>query len=132
MADATTLQERLYALLPTIHRIRDADRGQILRALLGVLEEAFSFDERAFAQSVTAAEIVSLLQAVDGVLAVDLNGLWLSTDTDPTTETAAENALSAILLASAAVWNATTKKVDPAELLLIDTSDDGIKLEEMN
>ncbi len=38
MADASTLQERLYALLPTIHRIRDADRGQILRALLGVLE----------------------------------------------------------------------------------------------
>lgn len=37
MAD-TTLQERLYALLPTIHRIRDAERGQVLRALLGLLE----------------------------------------------------------------------------------------------
>ncbi len=104
----------------------------VFAAAKSALEEAFSFDERAFAQSVTAAEIVSLLQAVDGVLAVDLNGLWLSTDADPTSETVAENALSAVLLASAAAWNSTTKKVDPAELLLIDTSEGGILLEEMN
>lgn len=32
------MNERLYQLLPLIHRLRDADRGEPLRALLGVLE----------------------------------------------------------------------------------------------
>ncbi len=31
--------ERLYGLLPAIYRIRDAERGEPLRALLGILEE---------------------------------------------------------------------------------------------
>ncbi len=33
--------ERLYNLLPAIYRIRDADQGEPLRALLGVVEEEF-------------------------------------------------------------------------------------------
>ena len=32
-------QERLYQLLPAVHRIRDAEQGEVLRALLGVIEE---------------------------------------------------------------------------------------------
>ncbi|HRP22095.1 MAG TPA: hypothetical protein PK925_15830, partial [Alicycliphilus sp.] len=31
--------ERLYQLLPAIHRLRDAEQGQPLRALLAVIEE---------------------------------------------------------------------------------------------
>lgn len=38
--------ERLYALLPAIHRIRDAERGEPLRALLGVIEELHDVLER--------------------------------------------------------------------------------------
>jgi hypothetical protein len=33
------MSERLYSLLPTIYRIRDAEEGEVLRALLGVIEE---------------------------------------------------------------------------------------------
>jgi len=32
-------QERLYQLLPAVHRIRDAEQGEVLHALLGVIEE---------------------------------------------------------------------------------------------
>ena len=35
------VNERLYKLLPAIYRIRDADQGEPLRALLGVVEEEF-------------------------------------------------------------------------------------------
>lgn len=35
----TAAPDRLYGLLPAAHRVRDVDRGQPLRALLGVLEE---------------------------------------------------------------------------------------------
>ena len=35
------VNERLYKLLPAIYRIRDADQGEVLRALLGVVEEEF-------------------------------------------------------------------------------------------
>lgn len=38
MSDQNPIPERLYALLPAIHRVRDAERGQVLRALLAVLE----------------------------------------------------------------------------------------------
>ncbi|HEY0251278.1 MAG TPA: hypothetical protein VGC41_07105, partial [Kofleriaceae bacterium] len=33
--------ERLYRLLPAVHRLRDAEQGEPLRALLGVIEEEF-------------------------------------------------------------------------------------------
>jgi len=35
------VNERLYNLLPAIYRIRDAEQGEPLRALLGVVEEEF-------------------------------------------------------------------------------------------
>src|SRR4051812_962245 len=33
--------DRLYALLPAVHRRRDAERGEPLRALLGILQEEY-------------------------------------------------------------------------------------------
>ncbi|MCB1861075.1 MAG: hypothetical protein KDI47_05000, partial [Gammaproteobacteria bacterium] len=33
------MTDRLYNLLPAIHRIRDAEHGEPLRALLGIMEE---------------------------------------------------------------------------------------------
>ena len=35
------MPERLYKLLPAIHRLRDAEQGEQLRALLGVMETEF-------------------------------------------------------------------------------------------
>lgn len=37
-----SIEERLYALLPAVHRIRDAAQGEPLRALLAILEHEFS------------------------------------------------------------------------------------------
>jgi hypothetical protein len=44
------------------------------------LQEAFSFAQRSFGQSVTAAEVISLIQEVDGVIYVDLDDLYISDD----------------------------------------------------
>ncbi len=44
------------------------------------LREAFSFDARAFAQPVTDAEILRVLHDLDGVVAVDLDALYLDAD----------------------------------------------------
>ncbi len=41
------------------------------------LREAFSFDARAFAQPVTAAEILRVLHELEGIVAVDLDALYL-------------------------------------------------------
>ena len=39
----TTLSaERLYTLLPAVYRLRDAERGEPLRALLGAFAEQFA------------------------------------------------------------------------------------------
>ena len=40
------------------------------------LAEAFSFTARRFGQGVTPAEVVTVLQGIDGVMAVDLDRIW--------------------------------------------------------
>jgi hypothetical protein len=42
---STASAERLFGLLPAVHRIRDADEGEPLRALLGVIGEQFALME---------------------------------------------------------------------------------------
>lgn len=42
------------------------------------LKEAFEFSKRSFGQSVTAAEVITILQGVEGVIAVDLDALHLT------------------------------------------------------
>jgi predicted phage baseplate assembly protein len=46
------------------------------RAARAALADAFSFDRRQFGQSVTPAEVVAVLQEVDGVRALDLDRVW--------------------------------------------------------
>lgn len=114
----------------------------VYAAVQDALAEAFSFDAREFGQSVTAAEIVALIQGVAGVVAVDLNSLAVlesGYDPDeiepdaepyPMAESVAEASLSAVLTASRARWNGRT--IDPAEILLLDPSPLGVVLEEMS
>jgi hypothetical protein len=42
------------------------------------LKEAYAFSKRAFGQAVTAAEVMTILQGVEGVIAVDLDALHLT------------------------------------------------------
>ena len=81
------------------------------------LQNSFSFEERDFGQPVSAAEVVSVIHEIDGVVAADLNELYM-VESD-------ESGLTPVLLAETAHWE--SKKIKPAELLLINPA--GIKLE---
>lgn len=72
---------------------------------------AFSFRKRNLAQPIYAAEVIAVAQATPGVVAVDLDALFLST---------AEKSLSPILVASPAHWDALARRVMAAELLVLD------------
>jgi predicted phage baseplate assembly protein len=75
------------------------------------LKEAFSFNQRDFGQPVTAAEIISVMHQVEGVVAVDLDALY-SVPPDGKT-------VSVLPAMSARFVNGN---VLPAQLLLIDES----------
>ena len=83
----------------------DAVDEAVREALLA----AFSFSERQFGQPVTASQIISVVQEVEGVTAVDLDALFL--EGDPARG-------NAQLSAARATW--TGGAVSPAELLLLD------------
>jgi hypothetical protein len=51
------------------------------------LEAAFAFEKRAFGQPVTAAEVITIIQAVPGVIAVDLDRLALDSSQQTNTVT---------------------------------------------
>jgi hypothetical protein len=50
----------------------------VLQAVESALRQAFSFDARDFAQGVALSEVMAVAQQVDGVVAVDVNALYLS------------------------------------------------------
>lgn len=56
------------------------DPGAVMSAVTSALATAFLFSNRAFAQAVTAAEILKLIQSMPGVIAVDLNQLYQTGD----------------------------------------------------
>ena len=78
---------------------------------------AFSFEQRAFGQSVSSSEIIALIQGVEGVYAVEL--AFLSVDHT--------RQYHADLQASPA--RVDGQQIEPAQLLLIDTSNEGIDLQ---
>jgi predicted phage baseplate assembly protein len=83
---------------------RDED---VLAAVAAALLAAFSFEARGFGQGVTTAEVLAVMQAVPGVVAVDLDALG---GHDPFA--------SPRLLARAARWEGGALR--PAELLTVD------------
>lgn len=54
----------------------DYSQDLVLTAVENALREAFSFDARAFGQPVTQSEVIATMQAVPGVVAVDLYKLY--------------------------------------------------------
>jgi len=98
-------------------------------AVQAVLQQAYTFERRAFAEAVTAAQLMATIHGVDGVTAVDLDELY------PVDEFGAPTGAldQSVLIAESA--RPRTAPVDlndrflPAELLLI--NEFGITLEEM-
>jgi hypothetical protein len=56
--------------------------ADVLSSAETALKEAFKFVKRAFGQPVSAAEVVTILQGVEGVIAVDLDALHLTGTTE--------------------------------------------------
>jgi len=94
----------------------DHERETVQTAVRDGLVEHYRFANRAFAQSVSAAEIAARVQAVDGVEAVVLKSLG---GQDPLQHPT--------LNALPAHWNPAHSRIVPATLLLIDA--DAITLE---
>lgn len=86
---------------------------------VAALRSAFSFDRRRLAQPVSSSEVVAALQAVEGVLGVDLD------DLSPTGGPASPDP---ILPALGARWDGSV--IAPAQLLSIDPNEDAIDLVE--
>jgi predicted phage baseplate assembly protein len=96
---------------------------QVLDKVIAALTAAFSFDERSFAQAVTAAEIIALIQSIPGVIATDLNQLYLTSD--PSGPGQVEP--PAFLAASPARWQGGV--IQPAQLILLNPL--GVSITEM-
>ena len=95
----------------------------VLAEAAAALREAFSFAARSFAQPVTGAEVIAVLQGVEGVVAVDLDVLALTTGGASTGGVAA-----AVVLPAQSTRLAGTA-IEPSELLLLDEG--GITLYEL-
>jgi len=98
--------------------------ADVLAAVAAALLDAFSFDRRSFAQPATAAEVVSVIQSVPGVIATDLDKLFLVT---VPRGIRLFQGLSPVLCASPA--NVAGGRILPAQLLLLNPA--GITLTEM-
>jgi predicted phage baseplate assembly protein len=88
--------------------------GDVQEAVAAVLLREFGFAARDLGQSVTAAEVMTLIHTVAGVVAVDLTALQPYTD-GPAPAAPVFDAVPAF----GARWNAATHSATPAELLLI-------------
>ncbi len=82
---------------------------KILASIKTALERTFSFENRSFGQAVTASEITTVIQDVEGVIYIDIEKLYKSTESP---------GLSQILPASRAFLD-DKANFKPAELLLI-------------
>ncbi|BAY24881.1 hypothetical protein NIES2100_46790 [Calothrix sp. NIES-2100] len=82
----------------------------VLAAVRQAIKAKFAFENRLFAQPVTSAEAIAAMQSVPGVVAVDLNGLYLRGFSKTVEES---------LIAQEATWNQQKNQISPAEMLLL-------------
>jgi len=90
----------------------------VLANVSAALVGAFSFEERSFGQSVTESEVLAVMQGVSGVVAVDLDTLYITNQSA---------ILNSRLIVHVARWQGDM--IQLAQLLLIDSA--GITLTEM-
>ena len=124
-----TFEKRLFQVKAKLLIDEKYTPEDVLEDAESALKEDFSFEKRNFGQPVTSAEVISVLQQVDGVIAVDLDKLYL-TDADYATDTELgplQDLPAAILPSSIAKW-LEDGDFQKAQLLLINPV--GITLEE--
>jgi hypothetical protein len=91
----------------------DRERARVFQAVDQALRAAFSFEQRAFGQRVSLAEVAASAQAVPGVVAVQVARLYRTGDADPLAALAAP-------LPARAPQPGARDTVLPAELLTLD------------
>ncbi|HET7502155.1 MAG TPA: baseplate J/gp47 family protein [Kofleriaceae bacterium] len=102
---------RFFRLGASVYCRPEHDRDEALAEVQAALADAFTFERRDFAQPVTDAEIIGIVQGIDGVLAVKIAALYPAEQVAPS--------ISGVLPAAPARFDAATRKVLPAELLLL-------------
>jgi predicted phage baseplate assembly protein len=112
--DADSYRQRYFTVKANVAVDPRHVSADVLTAVSSALLSGFGFEARDLAGSVTAAEVISLIHTVPGVVAVDLEELLLDTD-DPGVGEPTASALPAF----GARWDTKTRAVLPAELLLI-------------
>lgn len=109
VASYKALKFKLSATLTIDARFIEAD---VIQAVRNTLLAHFSFEQRSYAQAVSPSEVMAVMQGVEGVIAVDLNTLYLTTPVE----------VSPLppLPARRARWDSSTQSALPAELLTLD------------
>jgi predicted phage baseplate assembly protein len=102
---------RFFRLDATVFCRPEYDPDEVRAEVQAALEGAFTFEQRGFAQPVTDAEIIGIVHGVSGVLAVKIAALYPAEQASPS--------LSGVLAAAPARFDAATRTVLPAELLLL-------------
>jgi uncharacterized phage protein gp47/JayE len=104
-------------------RVLIADRYQfefVEPQIRDALKSAFSFKQREFGQGVASAEVIQTIQEVEGVVAVDLDALYLAGEEQ-------QPELASFLIAKLARWEEEAK---PAQILLLNPNENSIVLRE--
>ena len=116
-----TFDKLLFDLVANISVDRRYITADVFNAVQSALESAFAFEQRAFGQPVTAAEVITVIQKVKGVIYVDLDALYLASGSA---------SLNEILPSNIAHVKNGVIQIQKAQLLLINTL--GIKLQEVS
>jgi predicted phage baseplate assembly protein len=98
--------------------------ADVIGRVADALRRAFAFEQRAFGQAATAAEVIQVMQGVPGVVAVDLDRLVPDTPPLPP-----ESEQPVAVLPASAARLLPDGTIAPAELLLLDPQ--AIHVEEM-
>jgi predicted phage baseplate assembly protein len=77
------------------------------------VEDHFAFEKRAFGQNVSAAEVIAVIQGVEGVVYIDLDALTIDDSAGST------SLASGVLIAKRAYWDQHTRTIQRTELLLL-------------
>lgn len=107
----------LYARL-LVDRDHGGSWGDLEADVRRKIKESFAYEARQFGQSVSACELISLVQAIPGIVAVQLVHLYPAAE-DPR--------LDQVLEASLARWHAGS--LLPAQMLLVNNAPDGFLLD---
>jgi predicted phage baseplate assembly protein len=98
-------------------------QSTVFAAVESALKAAFAFERRGFSQPVTVAEVITTIQQVEGVIAVDLNQLYQYEEGEPPPPPEEERIVDPLVPVE------VRSRDDLAQLLLINPV--GIRIEEM-